>query len=113
MGNGDEHAEKTEPTAKPVQVAALKLPTFWPSDPELWFAQVEAKFATREITKQSTNFFHVVAALSPDVAAEVRDLVLNRPESRPYDELRAELIRRRSLSESKKLQQLISAFYVT
>ena len=116
MGNGDEHAEKTsrlrlrrQPTATPVQVAALKLPTFWPSDPELWFAQVEAQFATRGITKQLTTIFHVVTSLSPDVAAEVRDLVVNRPESSPYDELRAELIRRTSLSESKKLQQLISA----
>ena len=106
---GDEHAEKTEPTAKPVQVAALKLPTFWPSDPELWFTQVEAQFATCEITKQSTNFFHVVASMSHDVAAEVRDLVVNRPESSPYDELRDELIRRTSLSEWKKLQKLTSA----
>ena len=116
MGNGNKHAEKTEPTATekteptatPVQ-AALKLSTFWPSDPELWLAQVEAQFTTRGITKQLTKFFHVVASLSPDVAAKVRDLVVNRPESSPYDELRAELIRRTSLSESKKLQQLISA----
>ena len=54
----------------------LKLPTFWPAGPNLWFAQVDAQFCTKRITSQATKFEHVIATLAPQYAAEVRDLIL-------------------------------------
>ena len=96
--------------ADPPAVATIaKLPSFWPNDPSLWFAQVEAHFATRRITQQQTKFDHVVASLAPDVAMEVRDIILTPPPDDPYDNLKTALINRITLSEQQRLQQLLHA----
>ncbi len=87
----------------------LKLPAFWPSDPEIWFAQVEAQFACRRVTAQRSKFDHVISSLAPEYAAEVRDLVLRPPGERPYEVLKEQLIRRTAASEQRRLQQLFTS----
>ena len=95
---------------QPAQIAAIqiKLPPFWPKDPELWFAQIEAQFTTRGITVSRTKFDHVIASLAPEFATEVRDLLLHPPEDTPYEILKRELTRRTSASEQRRLQQLLT-----
>ena len=109
MSDPDAHAAEPSAADRPaVAAVSIKLPPFWPTDPEVWFAQVEAQFTTRGVTAQKTRFVYVISSLSPEFTIEVRDLLLRPPAENPYNTLKAELIKRMAASEQRKLQQLIS-----
>ena len=93
--------------ASNVAAISVKIPPFWPSDPQVWFAQVEAQFSMRGITAQPTKFDYIVASLSPEFATEVRDLILQFS-THPYATLKEQLIRRTAASEQRRFQQLIT-----
>ncbi|XP_065180167.1 uncharacterized protein LOC135810602 [Sycon ciliatum] len=99
-------------TARDSEVAAVslnvKLPPYWAADPQVWFAQVESLFSTRRITSQVTKYQYVVGSLTPEYAAEVRDIILDPPAQQPYDALRERLIHRTQMSEQQRLRLLIS-----
>ena len=91
-----------------VSAVSLKLPPFWAADAEVWFAQAEATFLLRGITREDTKFQYVVGALEPQIAVEVRDLIVHPPTSLPYSTLKQELTSRTSQTEHKRLQQLLT-----
>jgi len=91
-----------------VSAASVKLPPFWPADPHLWFAQVEAQFAINGITAQRTKFDYVVSSLSLEFTTEVCDLLISPPEDAPYDALKTQLIKHTAATDQQKLQQLLS-----
>ena len=87
---------------------AVRLPSFWPDRPALWFAQAEAQFEVASITRQKTKFSYVVSQLHQQHAAEVEDIITSPPEEEPYDRLKAELVRRLSTSREQRVRQLFS-----
>ena len=97
--SGSSNDSGSIPLAPAVAAVSLKLPPYWPTDPSVWFAQVEAQFITRNITSQSTMFAYVISSLQPEIAQEIRDLLISPPTDEPYNKLKSELIKRTSASE--------------
>lgn len=101
-------ANVTAPTVTEIAAVALKLPPFWSADPQVWFAQVESQFVTRKIINQDTKFHNIVASLPPEVAVDIRDLIIQKPVHNAYDELKDKLITRTTASRAKRFQQLLA-----
>ena len=59
----------------PVAHVAVKLPTFWTTDPDMWFFQAECSFNRSRITTSYTKFEHVVMKLPEEVIISVRNLL--------------------------------------
>ena len=90
----------------------VKIPPFWPQEPDLWFCQIESQFVMRNITRSITKYHHVISALSNDVLIEIRDIISDPalPTSDdPYSTLKKAIIDRISQSEGKRLNLLLSA----
>lgn len=105
--------DETQPTTRKdillgeTNRVGVRTPPFNPSDPELWFAQLEGQFILSNITADATKFYFVLAQLEPQHSAEVRDLVVNPPNTNKYETLKTELKRRLSASEERKIKQLL------
>lgn len=95
-------------TIPSVSRLAVRLPTFWPHNPALWFAQVEASFQYAGITADSTKFSLVVSQLEHRYAAEVEDVIRSPPATNAYEKLKTELIRRVSASQEERIRQVLT-----
>lgn len=85
----------------------IRVPPFWPEEPEIWFAQVEGQFAVAGITSDATKFNYVISQLDNRFSKEVKDIIINPPTSNKYGKLKTELIKRLTASNEKKLKQLL------
>lgn len=98
----------TEQIIPNINAMKCHLPPFWRQDPLVWFAQVEAEFRSAHIVASSRKFNKIISSLPPDVAMEIRDVIFNPPINSPYEFAKAEIIKRTTQSEKKRLQQLLS-----
>ena len=92
----------------PVNAVSVKLSGFWTSNPEPWFAQAEAVFATRNpaITQQKTKFDYVIQSLDSTTSERVQSIIL-RPPQNPYDALKSALISTFGKTQAVKDQDLL------
>lgn len=97
----DANENSTSPKISPHHV---KIPPFWPEKPAIWFAQIESQFAIYKITDKTTKFYHILGNLDRQYATEVEDILVGPPD---YDKLKAELIKRLSVSRENKVKQLL------
>jgi hypothetical protein len=72
----------------------------------VWFTQLEGQFALSSITQDATKFYYFISHLENKYAAEVEDVITNPPPTSCYKKIKAELIRRLSLSEEQRVRQL-------
>lgn len=100
--------EQQQQQPENISAVAIKIPPFWPSDPQLWFAQVEAQFSVRGITREITRYQHVVSSLSPEAAGEVRDILIHPPEEQAYTKLKTTMLARLQESSQRRLQRLLT-----
>jgi hypothetical protein len=91
----------------PVMAVALKLPMFWTSQPEVWFAQAEAQFAIKKITTDATRYYYVVAALDQDTAGRLLDTLRNPPANDKYVSIKQQLLRTYGLTRRERAARLL------
>ncbi len=60
MDQQEEYEDAQEPPQppppQPQQPVNLKIPPFWPSNPEAWFGMVEGQFILRNINQDNLRF---------------------------------------------------------
>lgn len=100
-----DQASAMDPTS--ISRLGVHLPKFEPTDPELWFAIADRSFEAANITSERCKFCHAAAHLGLTHTSEVKDLILNPPDTNPYTSLKEELIRRLGTSQAAKTKKLL------
>ena len=111
--SGSDSSRSSSPLGRQPQKRATNLPkfriaTFYASDVELWFNQIETQFALHQIDDDDERYSLTCAALSGEIASDVRDVLLQPFRSNKYDSLNAILIERRGLTTPERVNKVIS-----
>nr|VZI25050.1 unnamed protein product [Spirometra erinaceieuropaei] len=91
-----------------IKTLSFKLPPFTPSNPRVWFRQIEALFVTSRITSERTRYSYVLQPLPFDVAVTVEDLLDPIPADKPYTLLKEAVIQRVAKSANLMLRELFT-----
>ncbi|XP_049312230.1 uncharacterized protein LOC125778461 [Bactrocera dorsalis] len=89
-------------------IGVIRLPQFLPSDPDLWFTQIDGLLHINRITSDVSKYYTVITALDAETLRQVSDVARNPPDTGKYDKLKKELIARFSESKEKQLMKLLT-----
>ena len=90
----------------PSKVAAVNLPEFFIADPALWFVKAEAMFQAKRVKSDLTRYTQIVEHMPMTVATQVRELLINPPETDAYNKLKEAILKRCGPSEPAMLRSL-------
>jgi len=90
-----------------VSKIAVRIPPFWPEEPELWFMQLEGQFTLCGITDDEAKYAHVLSKIEPTQAREIKDVITRPPTTDKYRTLKRILIQRLTDSQEQRIRQLL------
>ena len=97
-----------QPQKRATNLPKFRIATFYASYVELWFNQIETQFALHQIDDDDERYSLTCAALSGEIASDVRVVLLQPFRSNKYDSLKAILIERRGLTTPERVDKVIS-----
>ena len=99
---------RIQPPRRSTSLPKFKIATFYATDVELWFNQIETQFDLHQIHDDDERYSLTCAALSGEVASDVRDVLLQPFRSHKYESLKTILIKRRGLTTPERVNKVIS-----
>ena len=108
ISEADVHREDEAEDNQSVSVVNMnfKLPEFYPSNPRMWLAKVEALFHTKKVISQADKYFAAFAVLPYSVVRllpAVRDGI---PRIKPFDVLRESILEEFTPSVYQRMEAL-------
>ncbi|XP_071858109.1 uncharacterized protein [Bombus fervidus] len=104
--NGAKHATNTNDSVNMVSTP-LRMPEFWSHDVMLWFLILESHFEAARITSDRAKYHTTIVNLTERYVQLVRDILFDPPETRRYEYLKKELIKRVAVSDSTRVRKLL------
>ena len=95
---------RRQPPRRSTNLPKFKIAT----DIELWFNQIETQFDLHQIHDDDERYSLTCAALSGEIALDVRDVLLQPFRSHEYESLKTILIERRGLTTTERVNKVIS-----
>ena len=99
---------RRQPPRRSTNLPKFKIAAFYATDVELWFNQIETQFDLYQINDDDERYTLTCAALSGEVASDVRDVLLQPFRSHKYKSLKSILIERRGLTTPERVNKVIS-----
>ena len=99
---------RRQPPRRSTNLPKFKIATFYATDVERWFNQIETQFDLHQIHDDDERYSLTCAALSGEVASDVRDVLLQPFRSHKYESLKTILIEPRGLTTPERVNKVIS-----
>lgn len=77
-----------------VNRVGVRVPAFYPTKPELWFAALESQFALAKVTQDETKYQYAISQLEANYAEIVEDVITSPAAADKYQRLKTVLIKR-------------------